>query len=429
MVKTMKRLLLLFVGPVAMLVFGLAPVPADAQSVLKVARGLKSNNVTVMIDRAVVLDSAVRFLEVSVANPEIADVSPLSDRSVYIFGRRRGVTTLTLLGENGRLITNVTVNVQADHSELKARLSQLLPNEPIEVRTAAGGLVLSGTVSGKAKVDRAMALAQAYAGDAVTNMMTVGGTQQVMLRVRIAEMSRSVGKDLGFSLGLQGTSARAAPDVTTGTNLRTDPEADDARLRSFPLEPFGGGIGDGLTAFVPPVGTFAGAFGAIFTIANNFVLDVQLDALEQKGFVKTLAEPNLVALSGREAEFLAGGEVPLPVRGDDGDISVDFKAIGVGLNFLPQVLDDDIINISVSAEVSDVDPSIGTPPAASRSWAFRCAGPTPLSNCATARPLPSPDCCRKTSRTRSARCRGWAICRFWARCSGRPTFSAANRSW
>ena len=160
------------------------------------------------------------------ANPEIADVSPLSDRSVYIFGRRRGVTTLTLLGENGRLITNVTVEVRADHTELKERLQQLLPKEPIEVRTAAGGLVLSGTVSGKAKVDRAMALARAYAGEAVTNMMTVGGTQQVMLRVRIAEMSRSVGKDLGISTSLRGRYSRAAPEIITGNALTvSDPQS------------------------------------------------------------------------------------------------------------------------------------------------------------------------------------------------------------
>ena len=190
----------------ALLVMGVAifshPTQAEAQSVLRVAKGLKSNNVSVLIDRAVVLDSSVRFVEVSVANPEIADVQPISDRSIYIFGRRRGVTSLTLLGENGRLITNVVIRVQADHSEMKQRLRELLPNEPIEVRTAAGGLVLSGTVSGKAKIDKAMSLARAYAGDAVTNMMTVGGTQQVMLKVKVAEINRGSAKDLGVSTSL-----------------------------------------------------------------------------------------------------------------------------------------------------------------------------------------------------------------------------------
>ncbi|MEM1161154.1 MAG: type II and III secretion system protein family protein [Pseudomonadota bacterium] len=367
----MKRIILV-VLPFLLAVAQAVP-PAQAQSVLKVARGLQSNNVSVLIDRAIVLDSAVRFLEVSVANPEIADVSPLSDRSVYIFGRRRGTTTLTLLGENGRLITNVTIKVEADHSELKQRLRQLLPNEPIEVRTANGGLILSGVVSGKAKVDRAMSLATAYAGDAVTNMMSVGGTQQVMLKVKIAEMSRSAGKELGLSLGLRGTTGDFAPEIQTGTALTPGsatvttvlPNGTVTTTEQPPTRPSPGGnpatdLGTGLTRVLPAAGAFAGAFGAIFNITNNFILDVQLDALEQKGFARTLAEPNLVALSGIEASFLAGGEVPVPVRGNDGEITVDFRPIGVNLNFLPQVLDDDLINLSVSAEVSDVDPSITT---------------------------------------------------------------------
>jgi len=344
-----------------MLLLAPALQTADAQSVLRVSRGLQSNNITVLIDRAIVLDSNQPFVEVSVANPEIADVSPLSDRSIYIFGRRRGVTTLTLLGPGGRLITNVTVKVEADHTELKQRLQQLLPNEPIEVRTAAGGLVLSGVVSGKAKIDRAMALARAYAGDAVTNMMTVGGTQQVMLKVKIAEMSRSKGKDIGLSLGLQGTSARAAPNVIVGESIRPRDPGGGAVLPA-PTEgaTAPGTIGSGLETFFQPAATFAGGFGALFTIANNFILDVQLDALEQKGFVRTLAEPNLIALSGTEASFLAGGEVPIPVLGDLGEVTVEFKPVGVNLNFLPQVLDDNLINLSVSAEVSDVDPTLST---------------------------------------------------------------------
>ena len=349
----------LFAACLAVLSFAAWGVTADAQSVLKVSRGLKSNNISVAIDRAIVLDSRVQFVEVSVANPEIADVQVISNKSVYIFGRRRGTTSLTLLGENGRLITNVLIRVEADHSELKERLVQILPNEPIEVRTANGGLILSGVVSGKAKIDKAMSLARAYGGDAVTNMMTVGGTQQVMLRVKVAEINRSAGKELGINLGLSGTSARAAPQVLTGTNLR----AQDGGARPFPTEgtsEFGGTVGDGLVRTVPAAGAFAGAFGAIFTIANNFILDVQIDALEQKGFAKTLSEPNLVALSGRSAEFLAGGEVPIPVVGDDGDISVSFKPVGVNVNFLPQVLDNDLINISVSAEVSQIDPALST---------------------------------------------------------------------
>ena len=115
-----------------------------------------------------------------------------------------------------------------------------------------------------------------------------------------------------------------------------------------------------MTSTVPAAGTFAGAFGAIFNIANGFILDLQIDALENKGFARTLSEPNLVSLSGKKASFLAGGEVPIPVLGEDGEVTVSFKPVGVNLEFLPLVLDDDLINISVSAEVSEVDPNVGT---------------------------------------------------------------------
>lgn len=337
----MRRTLIIAVSLIVLTVASFVE-QANAQSVLKISRGLKSNNVSVFIDRAVVLESGVRFLEVSVANPEIADVSPLSDRSVYIFGRRRGTTTLTLLGEGGRLITNVTIRVEADHSELKQRLRQLLPREPIEVRTANGGLVLSGTVSGKAKIDRAMTLARAYAGDNVANMMTVGGTQQVMLKVKIAEISRSAGKDLGVSLGLEGGNGTVGAGAATGTALRE------------------GAGGVGFDQLFANAGAFSGAFGAAVSIFNSFLLGVQIDALEEKGFVRTLAEPNLVALSGAEAEFLAGGEVPIPVRGADGEITIEFKPIGVNMTFKPKVLDSNVINLSVSAEVSAVDTTLSS---------------------------------------------------------------------
>ncbi|MFK7945530.1 MAG: type II and III secretion system protein family protein [Paracoccaceae bacterium] len=343
----MKRTLLLLT-PIAMAILAaLQPVTADAQSVLKVARGLQSNNVGVFVNRAVVLESAIPFVEVSVANPDIADVQPISNRSIYIFGRRRGVTSLTLLGENGKLITNVLVKVESDHAEMKQRLRELLPNEPIEVRTAGGGLILSGTISGKAKIDKAMSLAQAYAGDAVTNMMTVGGTQQVMLKVKVAEINRGSGKDLGVSIGALGRSNRTGSFGISGSNVRSEDTDND-------------GTDDSFINTITGAGAFGGSFGAIISIANSFLLDVQIDALETKGFARTLSEPNLVSLSGVQASFLAGGEVPIPVVGDDGDVSVEFKPVGVNLTFLPRVLDDDLINVAVSAEVSQVDPNVST---------------------------------------------------------------------
>lgn len=350
------RRIFLFVAPIVLLATALVVPRAEAQSVLRVAKGLKSNNVQVFIDRAVVLESTVRFLEVSVANPKIADVSPLSDRSIYIFGRARGVTSLTLLGEGGRLITSVVIKVEPDHGELKKRLRQVLPKEKILVRTAAGGVILSGTVSGKLNLDKALTLARAYAGKDVTNMMTVGGTQQVMLKVKIAEMSRSVGKEVGISFGVSGGTSGITAVGQTGRNVRLNTAT---------------GATSAFTNFVPAGGTFAGAFGAIFTIANNFLLNVQLDALEGKGFSKTLAEPNLIALSGKTAKFLAGGEVPIAVRGNQGEVSVEFKEVGVSLEFTPKVLDNELINITVNTRVAEPDAALASTSAGISVTGFR----------------------------------------------------------
>ena len=321
------------------------PSGAGAQQVLRTARGLEANVIPVLIDRAVVLESDVEFAEVSVANPEIADVQPISNRTIYIFGQRRGTTSLTLFGADGRLITNVVLRVLADLSELKERLDQLLPGEGIEVRAAGDTIVLSGVVSGAAKVDRALSLARAYAGDAVVNMMSVGGTQQVLLKVKVAEINREVGKNLGVSITALGAGNRARPRIDIGDSTRLDLGDDDDTL---------------IEDLSPALGTFSGVFGAIFTIADSFLLDVRIDALEANGFAKTLSEPNLISLSGVEANFLAGGEVPIPVAGEEGEVTVTFKPVGVNLNFLPVVLDNDMINVSVSAEVSQVDPSIAT---------------------------------------------------------------------
>ncbi|MEM9100004.1 MAG: type II and III secretion system protein family protein [Pseudomonadota bacterium] len=319
------------------------------------ARGLASNDITVLINRAIVIDSAESFVEVSVAQPEIADVSPLSDRSLYIFGKARGTTTLTLLGEGGRLITNVLIRVEPDLNELKTRLRTLLPNEPVEVRTAGAGLVLSGVVSGKAKIDRAMSLARAYAGNAVTNMMVVGGTQQVNLRVKIAEVDRNAAKDLGIGTQFAGTTTRVGAAGTSGGAGATLIENSDV---PFPQIAGGSTTPQGSASLLSDFVAGFGSLGAIFSITDTLVFNLQIAALESKGFARSLAEPNIVALSGEQASLLVGGEAPIPVVDDEGTVSVEFKNIGVSMNFVPTVIDEDLINVSVSAEVAEIDPTV-----------------------------------------------------------------------
>jgi pilus assembly protein CpaC len=127
-----------------------------AAETLRVMQGSASSSLNVAMNRAVVVESDVPFAELSIANPGIADISTLSDRTIYVLGKEPGRTTLTLLGGDGRLITNVEVQVTPDIAEFKERLRQILPNEQIEVRTANDGIVLSGTVSSAAKLDRAL---------------------------------------------------------------------------------------------------------------------------------------------------------------------------------------------------------------------------------------------------------------------------------
>ncbi len=313
---------------------GASAPDATAQN-LRVLRGAASGSLNVPMNRAVVVESDVPFAELSIANPAIADISTLSDRTIYVLGKAPGRTTLTLLGVDGGLIANVEVQVAPDIAEFKERLTQILPGEKIEVRTANDGIVLSGIVSSIEKLDRALDLAERYAPERVSNLMSVGGTHQVMLKVRFAEMERSVSKSLSSSLAVSGGTDFGI-DSETGTWLDS-----------------GNGLGNPITVTPNNEGAIALGFSA-----GSFQFGVLLEALENKGVVRTLAEPNLTALSGQEASFLAGGEYPIPVVDSDGGISIEYKPFGVELTFTPRVVDGDRINLQLNAAVSGVDPSI-----------------------------------------------------------------------
>ena len=187
--------------------------------ILQVVRKGASRDLVVTMNRAVVVESDVPFAELSIANPAIADFSTLSDRTIYVLGKAPGRTTLTLLDETGKLITNVEIHVSTDISEFKERIQQILPNERIEVRTANDGIVLSGSVSSTARMERALALAERYAPERVSNLMVVSGNQQVMLKVRFAEMQRSVSKQLSTSLAIDALGASGRGAAFGGSNL------------------------------------------------------------------------------------------------------------------------------------------------------------------------------------------------------------------
>jgi len=313
----------------------LAPPQGLAQE-LRVVEGATSASLRVPLNRAVVVESGTLFAELSVANPEIADIATLSERTIYVLGRSPGRTTLTLLGADGSLLANVEIQVVPDVAELRERLREILGNEPIEVRTANDGIVLSGTVSSGQVVDRAMQLAELYTPGRVSNLMMVGGTQQVMLQVRFAEMQRTVRQELSSSLGLNvdigGQGGATAGSGTTGT----------------------GSSAFGLGNALPGGGMTnrAGGLGISFA-SSSLQISMLLEALEANGMVRTLAEPNLTALSGQSAAFLAGGEYPIPVQSSDG-VGIEFKPFGVNLTFTPTVVDGEIVNLVLEAEVSSI---------------------------------------------------------------------------
>jgi pilus assembly protein CpaC len=305
------------------------PRVVSGRSVAGPVRVLEARNageIRVALNKSQVLELDQPYAEVSVGNPAVADVVPISTRSVYVFGKQPGTTNLTLTGQGGRVIAVVDLVVSQDVESLRERLAELMPNEPIEVRPASDGVVLSGTVSSPDRLTQALAVASRYAPEKVTNLLKVAGTQQVMLAVRFAEVQRSVVKQLGVS-----------------NLIQYDGGTVDFALQS----------GDGRS--VDPLSFAAAALGIS---SGDFRLNTLIDALEERGVVKVLAEPNLIALSGGTAKFLAGGEFPIPVDQDDDGITVEFKEFGVGLSFTPTVLGSDLVNLELFTEVSAIDPSV-----------------------------------------------------------------------
>ena len=313
--------------------------PAAAQ-VTTSGEDVHAGNLDVAMNKSEVLRLDRPFARALVGNPEIADVLPLSDQSLYVLGRQMGTTSLTLYDARDRLIAVIDVSVGPDVISLRRELSQSLGADAIGARMVGNNIVLDGIVSSSVAADRAMRLAAVYAGEGnVINMMSVGSSQQVMLEVTFSEVGRGALKELGSGLFVSGDGFNSAFGA-------------------------GAGVSQGDSGIVNTIGEVAGSFGTFtgsFALFGAQITSI-LDALESKGLVTTLAEPTLVTLSGEPATFLAGGEFPIPVaqQGSDGDggaITVEFKTFGVSLAFTPTVLADGVINLVVAPEVSSIDPT------------------------------------------------------------------------
>ena len=345
MMKGMRSLLLSAIAATAFA----AATPAAAQSLSAVsAEGeLHAGQLDVPVNKSQVLRIDRPFAQALIGNQDIADILPLTNRSLYVLGKKAGTTSLTLYDRNKNLIAVVDVVVGPDVIGLRRQLSELIPKETIAARLSNDSIVLSGVVSSAAAADRAARIAATYAPDKVVNMLAVGASQQVMLEVRFSEMKRSAAKQIGVNSAFRSDSGKffgGTGSDAVSTTLLTD------------------GNGRPIVDITNILDTF-GIVGGNFNIGNLNITGV-LDALEKKGVVNTLAEPNLIALSGDTASFLAGGEFPIPVAQDGSGnnnggrtITVEFKPFGVSLAFTPTVLEDGIINLVVAPEVSSIDPS------------------------------------------------------------------------
>ncbi|NIC07548.1 type II and III secretion system protein family protein [Billgrantia bachuensis] len=349
----------------AALALGWAATLEAQESTRSVAMPVEGRAVSVAVElnKAQVLQFPRAVRVVSVGNPEIADLVVMGSRQLYVLGKSTGTTNVVLWDQSENIQGTLNVTVTHDLEALKGHLHALLPDENIQVRSAQDSIVLSGEVSSAERLDTALRLATRFAGggeDAVLNLMQVGGANQVMLDVRVAEVSRSLVKRLeaNFNVFHIGSSALRGGAVSGGA---TFPDAIfegvDGLEGRVPV--FGGSptIGPVIDEFAPATATIedTGIFASYQR--SDYLLNLVLDAASREGVAKILAEPNLTTLTGQQARFLAGGEFPIPVPQGDGQVAIEHKEFGVGLSFLPVVLDSGSINLQVDVSVSDLVPA------------------------------------------------------------------------
>jgi pilus assembly protein CpaC len=306
--------------------------PALAQSSI---RSLVSGEETLELEvnKGVLVRLPKPASAVFVANPAFADISVKSPTLVYVMGKQTGVTSLFAVDDNDRVLADVNLVVNHNLSDIRSSINTVLPNTQLEAHSVPGGLLLTGLVNSAREAEEAQRIGNQFLAEneALINQILVVGPNQVNLRVRIAEVSRNVLKRLGFNFDLLGSVGNFAFGLATG-------------------RPFAAALGTG--AGLANAGAISGGFSG-----GNFDANGLIDALEDEGLVTLLAEPNLTALSGETASFLAGGEFPVPIAQEDNKITIEFKSFGVSLSFTPTIVSDDRISLKVLPEVSSLSSS------------------------------------------------------------------------
>lgn len=310
--------------------------PAQAENIVRLA-GSGARSIEAPIAKPTTFRTDVPFNEIVVGDPEVAVVTALTDQSFYIVGLREGSTGVVLYNEQRELVASLDLNIGPDTEKLNAALQKSLKGSDIRAENANGRVVISGKAKDSKAAEKARKLAEKFDKDAIDSV-NVEGSTQVQLEVRFVEAQRSKTKEFGVGLGVNKDNGRFGYGSPPGYG--------------FTPGPSGPGVLNTLVSGALPFGQFLGNL-----ISHGVEVDVLLQALETKGVARRLAEPNLVALSGDTASFLAGGEFPIPVSGDSGSVSVSFKKFGVGLEFTPTVLENGLINMKIAPEVSAIDPT------------------------------------------------------------------------
>jgi len=360
---------------------------ANAQQVDR----FSETRVSVPLFKSVVLDLSGAANRVSIGNPDIADILILRANQLYVLGKDLGTTNVILWDASDNLVGNVAVEVTHDLENLKAKLNELLPAEPIEAYSVQRSIVLRGTVTSPAAMTAALDMATGYLAQvqtstntqtfqqessskeddksvgSVINMMHVGGAQQVMLQVKVAEINRQELKRLDMQFNAMGIGTNnwnfggvnggaTFPQVDFEPISITDPVSGIIAQLPGGRRPVFGEIspwGPAITEFSPnPMSIQNQGLWASF-LTNNTLFNLAIDAAKENGLAKILAEPTLTTLTGEEAEFLSGGEFPVPVPQGNNGITVEFREFGVQLKALPVVLGSGNINVKLNISVSE----------------------------------------------------------------------------
>jgi len=341
-----------------------SPAVAQAQQQIALASPVRTAMVTVTLGKSQDVHTDQSLADIVVGDPSVADVNPLTDHSLSILGKKIGTTRVTVYGADKKPVGIFDVEVSYDISMLASEIASFTGGS-IKVSAVNGRIMLSGTAPDATTLDKAVVIARQFAPDAnsVINMVQVMQQQQVMLEVRFIEVNRQASRELGVQWNYFGNSALAniGNQVPASQLPVTAPGGafQQPGLNCVVSILCGGANvtpGSSLISPVTAAGLLSGSapFGFLVGQLSNR-LQVDINALEQKGLARSLAEPNLVALSGDTASFLAGGEIPIPAAGTLGSISFAYKPYGVGLSFTPTVLRDGLINLMIKPEVSEID--------------------------------------------------------------------------